>query len=128
VPVCLGIGLRVLPYRLAPEIRRVRLGTLDGDPGKRAIAHVWSDSKSTWFEITDGLERWSEAPPAEYSAALGSSPHFTTPLQLLDLLRVEGIEELGVSADEMDSSLDDRDRALDNGPCCVRSRASSSNY
>jgi hypothetical protein len=52
----------------APEIRRVRLGTLDGDPGQRAIAHVWTDSKSSWFEITDELERWEDAPPEAYSA------------------------------------------------------------
>ncbi|MGH7856303.1 MAG: GFA family protein [Candidatus Binatia bacterium] len=51
-----------------PEIRRVRLGTLDGDPGNRAVAHAWVGSKAPWFEIRDGLERFEEEPPARYCA------------------------------------------------------------
>ena len=42
--------------------RRVRLGTLDADPGGRAVAHVWVGSKAPWFEITDTLPRFDEAP------------------------------------------------------------------
>ena len=48
-----------------PGIRRIRLGTLDGDPGRRPMAHVWVRSKAPWFEITDDLPRFDEAPPAE---------------------------------------------------------------
>jgi hypothetical protein len=50
------------------SIRRIRLGTLDGDPGQRAIAHVWTGSKSAWFQISDWLEQWEDGPPAAYSA------------------------------------------------------------
>jgi hypothetical protein len=32
-----------------PELRRVRLGVLDGDPGARPAAHVWVGSKAPWF-------------------------------------------------------------------------------
>jgi hypothetical protein len=41
-----------------PEVIRVRLGALDGDPGRRAVAHVWVGSKAPWFEITDALPRF----------------------------------------------------------------------
>jgi hypothetical protein len=38
-----------------PDIRRVRLGTVDGDPGRRPMLHVWTGSKAPWFDITDSL-------------------------------------------------------------------------
>jgi hypothetical protein len=50
----------------SPDHRRVRLGSLDDEPGCRSVAHIWVGSKSTWFEITDGLERFDEEPPAAY--------------------------------------------------------------
>jgi hypothetical protein len=43
-----------------PELRRVRLGTLDGDPGRRPAGHVWVASKAPWFTITDGLPQYPE--------------------------------------------------------------------
>ncbi|HUI25404.1 MAG TPA: GFA family protein [Candidatus Kryptonia bacterium] len=51
-----------------PQMRRVRLGTLEGDPGTRSVAHIWVGSKSAWFEITDELEQFDEEPPIEYCA------------------------------------------------------------
>jgi hypothetical protein len=36
------------------------LGTLDDDPLVRPSAHVFVDSKAAWFEIADGLPRYSE--------------------------------------------------------------------
>lgn len=42
----------------------VPAGTLDGDPGVRAEAHVCVGEKAAWFEITDGLPRYQEMPPA----------------------------------------------------------------
>jgi len=38
-----------------PEIVRIRLGLLDGDPGRRPLAHVWVGEKAPWYEITDAL-------------------------------------------------------------------------
>lgn len=43
-----------------PDTVRIRLGTLDGDPGKRAVAHGWVGSKAPWFEITDQLPQFED--------------------------------------------------------------------
>ena len=37
------------------QIRSVRCGTLDGDPGLRPSQHVYVASKAPWTEICDGL-------------------------------------------------------------------------
>jgi hypothetical protein len=50
------------------DLVRVRLGTLDGDPGARPIADIWVGSKAPWFAIADALERFDEAPPIHYAA------------------------------------------------------------
>jgi hypothetical protein len=48
-----------------PGILRLRLGLLDGDPGRRPLAHVWVGSKAPWYEITDSLPRFEAGlPPA----------------------------------------------------------------
>lgn len=41
-----------------PETFRIRLGTLDGDPGRRAFAHFWVSEKAPWFELTDELPKY----------------------------------------------------------------------
>lgn len=46
-----------------PGHLRVRLGTLDQDPGRRSLAHVWVSSKAPWFEIGDALPQFPEGPP-----------------------------------------------------------------
>jgi hypothetical protein len=38
-----------------PETIRLRLGTLDSDPGVKPAKHIYVGSKAPWFEITDGL-------------------------------------------------------------------------
>jgi hypothetical protein len=38
-----------------PEALRIRLGSLEQDPGGRPMLHVWTEAKAPWFEITDGL-------------------------------------------------------------------------
>ena len=43
-----------------PELRRIRLGTLDGDPERRPLAHVWVASKAPWHAITDALPQYPE--------------------------------------------------------------------
>jgi hypothetical protein len=55
--------------RIAPtDLIRVRVGSLDGDPGGRPIANIWVGSKAPWFPITDSLERFDEEPPLHYCA------------------------------------------------------------
>ena len=46
-----------------PDTLRFRLGLLDGDPGRRSLAHCFVGSKAPWFEITDGLPQFPEGPP-----------------------------------------------------------------
>jgi len=51
-----------------PSLRRVRLGTLESDPGNRSVANIWMGSKAQWFEVTDHLERFEQEPPESYCA------------------------------------------------------------
>ena len=46
-----------------PETRMLRAGSLDGDPGRRPLAHVRVAHKAPWFEITDALPRHAGLPP-----------------------------------------------------------------
>ncbi|MGH7288254.1 MAG: GFA family protein [Myxococcota bacterium] len=43
-----------------PDLRRIRLGTLDSDPERRPLAHVWVSAKAPWYSIEDGLPRYPE--------------------------------------------------------------------
>ncbi|HVP29262.1 MAG TPA: GFA family protein [Myxococcota bacterium] len=43
-----------------PEVRRVRLGTLDSDPERRPFAHFWVSANAPWHAITDGLPQYPE--------------------------------------------------------------------
>ena len=38
-----------------PQIRSVRLGVIDGDPGIRPSIHIFVGSKAPWTQIADGL-------------------------------------------------------------------------
>ncbi|WP_437628120.1 GFA family protein [Sorangium sp. So ce1151] len=47
-----------------PGLRRVRLGTLEEDPGARPVACIWVSAKAAWDTLCDdALERFDEAPP-----------------------------------------------------------------
>jgi hypothetical protein len=46
-----------------PEHLRVRLGTLNEDPGRRSLAHCWVSAKAPWFEISDQLPQFPAGPP-----------------------------------------------------------------
>lgn len=53
---CTRCGSPVYSRRTgAPDVWRIRLGLLDGDPGRRSLAHCWVGEKAPWFEVTDGL-------------------------------------------------------------------------
>jgi hypothetical protein len=49
-----------------PEALRVRLGTLDCDPGRRPAGHVWVGSKAPWHTISDDLPQFEKGlgPPS----------------------------------------------------------------
>ncbi len=58
---CRRCGSPVYSRRDAdPEIRRVRLGTLDSDPQRRPLAHFWTSSKAPWHSIDDSLPQYPE--------------------------------------------------------------------
>ena len=42
-------------HEAAPEVLRIRLGTVDGDPGSRPTGHYDVASKAPWYTITDDL-------------------------------------------------------------------------
>jgi hypothetical protein len=47
-----------------PESFRIRLGTLDGDPGRRPLSHFWVGSKAVWHTIADDLPQFEgDVPP-----------------------------------------------------------------
>lgn len=61
---CSGCGSPVYSRTAADAERlRIRLGLLDGDPGRRGLVHCWVASKAPWFEITDQLPQFDAAPP-----------------------------------------------------------------
>jgi hypothetical protein len=52
----------------------VRLDVLDGDPGRRSLAHLWVGSKAPWYAVADGLPAFAREPDAhaeESEARLG---------------------------------------------------------
>ena len=51
-----------------PDIRRIRLGTLDSDPERRPLAHVWVSSKAPWYTIHDSLHQFQRGLPPEEEA------------------------------------------------------------
>ncbi|HBZ69466.1 MAG TPA: hypothetical protein DEP35_06940 [Deltaproteobacteria bacterium] len=58
---CRRCGSPVYSRRDAdPEIRRIRLGTLDSDPQRRPLAHFWVASKAPWHSINDSLPQYPE--------------------------------------------------------------------
>ncbi len=56
-----------------PGILRLRVGALDGDPGRRPAAHIFVSEKAPWFEITDDLPR-SPTDGRELERAAASLP------------------------------------------------------
>lgn len=48
----------------APEVMRIRLGTLDTPIAKPPIAHIFAASKAEWDVIHDDLPQYAERPPS----------------------------------------------------------------
>jgi hypothetical protein len=56
---CSKCGSPIYSRRVAvPEEFRIRLGSLDGDPGRRSFGHFCVADKATWFDITDDLPQY----------------------------------------------------------------------
>jgi hypothetical protein len=52
-----------------PDTFRIRMGTLDGDPGRRPLAHFFVGVKAPWYEIADGLPQYPGDVPDELERA-----------------------------------------------------------
>jgi hypothetical protein len=65
---CSRCGSPVYVRHAERGVTRVRLGTIDGDPGARPVAHIWTGSKAAWDDSVVGLEQFEEAPPIRYVA------------------------------------------------------------
>src|SRR5262245_49063028 len=46
-----------------PDIRRLRLGTLDSDPERRPLGHVWVSSNAPWYTLADAQPQYPEGLP-----------------------------------------------------------------
>jgi len=38
-----------------PDTLRMRIGTIDSDPGRRPMVHVWTRPKAPWFDVAGSL-------------------------------------------------------------------------
>jgi hypothetical protein len=73
---CRNCGSPVYSYRASiPGTVRVRLGTLDVDPGSRPVLHSWVGEKAPWFEITDGVPQFRTGDPASLIAGPSADEH-----------------------------------------------------
>jgi len=45
-----------------PDMLRLRLGLVNEDPGRRALAHFWVESRAQWFTSTDSLPQFERGP------------------------------------------------------------------
>lgn len=50
----------------APDVLRMRLGTLDDAPANGPQAHIFTDSKIPWFDACDDAPKYAQMPPAEF--------------------------------------------------------------
>ena len=70
---CRNCGSPVYSYRESiPGTVRIRLGTVDGDPGAQAVLHSWVSEKARWFEITDKLPQFRTGSPESLIGGEGS--------------------------------------------------------
>jgi hypothetical protein len=63
VAFCRRCGSEVARPSTERQLVVVPAGSLDDDPGVRVSRHVFVGSKASWFEITDDLPQFAEAPP-----------------------------------------------------------------
>ena len=62
---CSRCGSQLFATGDRAAIVRVRLGTLEGDPGGRPRANIWVGSKAPWHEPAAGLEAFDQMPREE---------------------------------------------------------------
>lgn len=60
---CRRCGSKVPRVSVERGVVNVPAGSLDNDPGIRAQAHIFVDSKAPWDRITDSIPQFAEMPP-----------------------------------------------------------------
>lgn len=59
---CRRCGTHLVAERPAESQVILRIATLDDDPGKRPVAHIWTSHDVPWLEHRSDLEQFAEAP------------------------------------------------------------------
>ncbi len=67
VSFCSLCGSLVPFVRAGREGVGIPAGSLDDDPGNRETHHIYVGSKAPWHEISDGLPKFDEYPPASFT-------------------------------------------------------------
>jgi hypothetical protein len=67
---CSRCGTRLYNYSPARGMISLMVATLDGDPDIHPLANINTGSKCSWFEINDGLPRFSAIPTQDEFARL----------------------------------------------------------
>lgn len=63
---CSNCGSNLIStYDDRSDIIGIPLGGLEDDPGNRPVAHIFTASKSPWYEISDDLPQYEEWPGSE---------------------------------------------------------------
>lgn len=61
---CADCGSPLFSQRMdRPEVMRLRLGTLEGNPPLKPSYHIYWDSRVSWFECHDDLPKYAEGKP-----------------------------------------------------------------
>lgn len=55
------------------------LGSFEGDPGVRPLAHIFAASKAPWYEFTDSLPRFDALPPGFSAPEVPERPRRQAP-------------------------------------------------
>ena len=66
---CGRCGSHLLAARAGQDELILRAGCIDGDPGVRPVAHIWTSEQAPWYEIDAGLPQLPEGAPAKKPAS-----------------------------------------------------------
>lgn len=59
---CSTCGSSLFSRKLKTEMHNIRLGILDDIPTHKPSFHIYTGSKASWNEITDGLQQFEKGP------------------------------------------------------------------
>ena len=59
---CKNCGSSLFSKKLTTKKYNIRMGILDDVPTQKPMFHIYVGSKAPWYEITDDLKQYKEAP------------------------------------------------------------------